>query len=127
MKNSTLFFRKAVQIRHQKKQDKLKERLEEQTKKHQNEEIFQRWLINKSKKKGMSKKTAKTIDTLARSDVYIQMHASYASNHNVPYSIDCSLKRKLNNKIQITAEKKTIKKTIVLEKMSDKISAHFKL
>ncbi|KAK6633925.1 hypothetical protein RUM44_004532 [Polyplax serrata] len=115
---------RSLQIKCERKQEKKKRKEEERKKRHQNEEIFQMWLLSKSKKDN-STRSIKGTDTLARSDIYIRNHASYASNPNVPYSVTCKRTKNLTCKVKKNLSINRGQKAIVLEKMLDKMSLHF--
>ncbi|EEB18832.1 conserved hypothetical protein [Pediculus humanus corporis] len=117
---------KSKKIKEQKKQNKLNKENEERIKMYEREENFQSWLMKKKKTQNVKKTVKKINDTLTRSDVYIQTHASYATNRNVPYSIDYSYKKLLRNKKNPTTVVKS-KKIISLDKIFNEIKPNLTL
>lgn len=121
-------------MKQQKRLDKVHKKQEEIQKRIENEERFNQWLHSKSRRSrgtnSVVKRTNKLtghIDTLSRSDVYIQNHAVYASRRGISYSVDYSINKKVFTKnARLSLDGRKNEKTINLEKLFDNVSPHVK-
>ncbi|KAL0281093.1 UNVERIFIED_CONTAM: hypothetical protein PYX00_002187 [Menopon gallinae] len=117
--------RKTFELRQQKRTDRMKKRQEEMQRRKENEENFSQWLLNK--RRGPVVKRSNQVDTLSRSDVYIQNHAVYASRRGISYRVEYGLGRKrpsTSSKMLLLDRKN--EKFINLDRLFDNISPHVK-
>lgn len=103
--------------------ERLKKRQEEIQRRKENEENFSRWLC--SKRRGPPAKRAARVDTLSRSDVYIQNHAVYASRRGMSYSVEYGLgRKKLSKSLKMLLLDRKNEKFISLDRLFENVSPH---